>query len=76
MEVSVHEAKTQLSRLIEAALSGERVVIRRGRNPVVELVPIVRKPFTFGVLPSEVGPGPDFLEPMSEEELSAWEDGK
>ncbi|WP_372426070.1 type II toxin-antitoxin system Phd/YefM family antitoxin [Salinarimonas chemoclinalis] len=75
MEVTVHEAKTQLSRLIEAALAGERVVIRRGREPVVELVPVVRKRFEFGLLP-EVGPGPDFLEPMSEEELSAWEGGK
>lgn len=75
MEVSVHEAKTQLSRLIEAALTGQRVVIRRGREPVVELVPVVQKPFRFGILPPELGPGPDFLEPMSEEELSAWEGG-
>ncbi|MGP9822677.1 type II toxin-antitoxin system Phd/YefM family antitoxin [Salinarimonas sp. NSM] len=68
----MRDAKAQLSRLIEAALAGERVVIRRGREPVVELVPIVRERFEFGVLP-EVGPGPDFLEPMSEEELGGWE---
>lgn len=38
--VSISEAKTQLSRLIAAAESGEDVTIRRGARPVVRLVPI------------------------------------
>ena len=37
-QVNVHEAKTQLSRLLEAVESGERVVIARGGEPVAELV--------------------------------------
>lgn len=36
--VSIHEAKTHLSRLIKEALEGEEVVIARGRTPVVRLV--------------------------------------
>ena len=39
-KVTVHAAKTQLSRLIEAALSGEEVTIAKGQKPVVRLVPI------------------------------------
>jgi prevent-host-death family protein len=37
---NIHEAKTQLSRLVERALEGEDVVIARAGQPVVRLVPI------------------------------------
>lgn len=35
--VNVHEAKTQLSRLIQAALEGEEIIIARNRKPLVRL---------------------------------------
>ena len=75
MLISVHEAKTQLSRLIEAALAGEEVVIARGKTPVVRLMPLPRSGVVFGVLKGRVPPGsaPDFLEPMDEAELALWE---
>jgi prevent-host-death family protein len=38
--VGIHEAKTSLSRLIEAACKGEEIVIARGKDPVVRLVPV------------------------------------
>ena len=38
--VNVHRAKTQLSRLLEAAESGEDVVIARAGKPVARLVPV------------------------------------
>lgn len=38
--VNVHEAKTQLSRLIEQALRGEEVVIARNGVPTVKLVQV------------------------------------
>ena len=73
MQFSVHTAKSQLSRLIEAALAGEEVVIARGSKPVVRLVPIAQSGFRFGSL-SHLGPVPDaFFEPMTEEELADWE---
>ena len=36
--VTIHEAKTHLSRLIEEVLHGEQIVIARGRTPVAKLV--------------------------------------
>jgi prevent-host-death family protein len=41
--VGMHEAKTQLSRLVERALSGEDVVITRHGTPVVRLVPVTNQ---------------------------------
>jgi prevent-host-death family protein len=45
MEVNIHEAKTQLSRLIQRALAGEEVTIAKAGKPLVRLTPIeVKKP--------------------------------
>lgn len=38
MEVTVQEAKTQLSRLLRRVEAGESITIRRGREPVAMLV--------------------------------------
>ncbi len=43
MEVTVQEAKTQLSRLLRRVEAGEEVVIRRGREPVAMLVRLPRR---------------------------------
>jgi antitoxin (DNA-binding transcriptional repressor) of toxin-antitoxin stability system len=73
-KVTIHVAKTQLSRLIEAALSGEDVVIAKGDKPVVRLVALPQGRFKFGVLKrGALGDGPDFLAPMDERELADWE---
>lgn len=37
--VTIHEAKTHLSRLIRQVEAGETVVVARGRTPVAQLVP-------------------------------------
>lgn len=42
MQVTIHEAKTQLSRLIAAVERGEEVVIARRDKPVARLVPAVK----------------------------------
>ncbi len=73
MIVTVHNAKTNLSKLIEAALNGEEVIIAKGDKPVVRLDPIKKGSFKFGILPELAGTEPDFLEPMSDEELALWE---
>ena len=74
MQVTVHAAKTNLSKLIDAALAGEEVVIAKGRKPVVKIVPVAQKSFTIGILKDEVGgSAPDFFEPMDEGELTLWE---
>ena len=73
-KVTIHAAKTHLSRLIEAALAGEDIVIAKGDKPVVRLVPIPQGKFKFGILePGALGEGPDFFAPLGEDELAAWE---
>ena len=41
--VGMHEAKTQLSKLVERAESGEEIVITRRGEPAVRLVPAKRR---------------------------------
>lgn len=72
---TIHEAKTNLSKLIEQACEGEEVVIARGPEPVVRLVPIAdvkgrRQP---GALRGKLRVGPEFFEPLADEELVRWE---
>jgi prevent-host-death family protein len=66
--VTVTEAKTQLSRLIERAANGEEIVIRRGKAPIAKLVgyaaPLARrKP---GGLSGQIWMSDDFDEPDEE----------
>ena len=37
---NIHEAKSQLSKLVDRALQGEEVIIARAGKPVVRLVPL------------------------------------
>lgn len=43
MIVNVHEAKTHLSRLLEAVEAGENVVIARAGKPIARLVPVTAR---------------------------------
>lgn len=45
IQVNIHEAKTQLSKLIQAAINGQEVIIAKGNKPVVRLdaLPEARK---------------------------------
>lgn len=61
-EVTIHEAKTHLSRLVRRAEGGEEIVIQRGRTPVAKLVgyqaaPLHRRP---GRLRGEIQLAEDF----------------
>ncbi len=40
MEVGVHEAKTNFSKLLRRVAAGEEILIRRGRTVVAKLVPV------------------------------------
>lgn len=73
MQVTVRDAKTQLSKLIEAAQAGEEVVIARGAVPVARLVAIPPASFRLGLLEGRLGALPDFLAPLPPEDLEAWE---
>ena len=73
--IKVHEAKTNLSKLIEQACRGEEVIIVRDATPVVRMVAIggVQGRRQPGVLRGKLRVGPQFFEPLPAEELSPWE---
>ena len=74
--VNVHEAKTQLSRLLARVESGEEVVIARRGEPVARLVACnPRKERRPGRLKGKVVIPDDFFDPLPEEELKLWEGG-
>lgn len=37
-EVTIHEAKTHLSRLLQEVENGETIVVKRGRTPIAKIV--------------------------------------
>jgi len=42
-QVTIHEAKTHLSKLIKKALAGEEIIIAKGKDPLVRLDPLPEK---------------------------------
>jgi prevent-host-death family protein len=76
--VTIHEAKTNLSKLIARAEAGEEIIIARGKEPVAKLTPLAggkRRP-VFGALKGKLNiPDAFFFEPLPEEELALWEGG-
>lgn len=74
-QVSVHEAKTHLSRLLRQAAAGDDVVITRSGRPVVRLVPVEgtgERP-VFGVDEGRFVVPDDFDAPLDESLLRAFE---
>lgn len=75
--VTIHKAKTELSKLIARVEQGEEIVIARGSQPVARLVPLGKKrpvAEALGIWKDLKIPD-SFFEPLSEEELRLWEDG-
>ena len=73
--VSVHEAKTHLSRLLKQVEAGQEVAITRRNRVVARIVPskTAKKPL-LGALKGKVKFDLDdgFFEPLPQEELEAW----
>jgi prevent-host-death family protein len=74
--VTIHAAKTTLSKLIARVVAGEEIVIARGSNPVAKLVPLDYEPTKrkFGALRGKVAVTGAFFEPLPADELAAWEE--
>lgn len=63
-EVNIHEAKTNLSRLLKRVMAGEEVIIAKNGEPVAKLVPF-RRPRKDRILGRDRGKiwiSPDFDE--------------
>lgn len=73
--VTIHQAKTNLSRLIEKASGGEEVIIARGSKPVARLVAFgeVKGKRQPGSLKGKLRVGREFFDPLPADELSGWE---
>lgn len=70
--VNMHEAKTQLSRLVERAAKGESFVIARAGKPLVKVSALKApaKPQRLGFLAGEIAV-PDDFDRMGEHEIAA-----
>ena len=73
--VNIHEAKTHFSKLIERVQAGEEIVVAKAGKAVARLVPTLpparrRPPREWAGI--EI-PDSAFFDPMSDEDLSAWE---
>ncbi len=66
--VSIHEAQSNLARLIEAVLAGEEVYIVTETDDVIQLarVPTVDNPRTFGSAKGQIWMSDDFDEPSDD----------
>lgn len=74
-QVNIHEAKSQLSRLLAAVEAGEEIIIARGGKPVARLVSAKsgtspRKP---GALKGRIWMSEDFDAPLPDDLLEAFE---
>lgn len=79
--IRVPEADTELSRLIDRVEAGEEILFARQNAPIARLVAVAgnsieqqqpRRPGALAYLRDKLPPDL-FLEPMSEDELDAWE---
>lgn len=69
--INVHEAKTQLSKLLDRAHRGEEVIISKGGKPYARLCPLEPlPPRRGGWLSGSLGKA--FFEPLPDEELDGW----
>jgi prevent-host-death family protein len=74
-QVNIHEAKTNLSRLVEEAAGGTELVIAKAGKPMVKLVPIkpVAAKRTPGFLKGKIKIAANFDAPLPDELLKAFE---
>lgn len=72
--VNIHQAKTQFSKLVEAAIQGEEIIIARAGKPAVRLVPVtlprIRTP---GALKGKMHIADDFDAPLPADLQAAFE---
>lgn len=73
--VNIHQAKTNLSKLVDAVMHGEEFIIAKAGKPAARLVPItlaktIRKP---GALKGKIKISADFDAPLPEELLDQFE---
>jgi prevent-host-death family protein len=73
--ISLYEAKTHLSELVDRASAGEEIIIAKNGKPMARLIPLEkpRKKVTFGLGKGKVEIPRDFDAPLPEETLALFE---
>lgn len=66
MRVSVYEAKSKLSQMINKALDGEEVVITRNGKDTVKLTPVPKKGSWIGMYEGQIKIHDNFDDPLPE----------
>ena len=74
MKVGIHEAKTNLSKLIPAVLAGEEVIITKAGHPLVKMVPVAEQGMErqLGIYADKVRIKGDILEPLPKEIVNGF----
>ena len=76
MNVSVHGAKTQLSKLLDLVEDGEEVVIERHGRPIAQLVPVSkRRPSALGAMRGQFEMAEGWERALTDEEAEAFWSG-
>jgi prevent-host-death family protein len=76
VEVNIHEAKSNLSKLIERARSGDEVIIAKAGTPMVRLVPVDRPTKRiFGSAKGQIILKKGWNAPMTKRELDEFLSG-
>lgn len=70
--VNIHDAKTNLSRLLKRVEVGEEIVIARNGKPVAVLVPLKRPVLQPGALKGKIRMHDDFDDPLPEPLAAAF----
>ena len=73
-QINIHQAKTQLSQLVEQAARGEDIIIAKAGKPMARLTTLeTLRPRRLGVLKGQIWSAEDFDAPLSEEILRDFE---
>ncbi len=76
-QINIHQAKTQLSKLVEEAAQGKEIIIAKAGRPIAKLIALEKNghtPRIPGSMKGHIWIADDFDAPMSEEELALWHD--
>jgi len=73
--VNIHEAKTNLSRLVEEVAAGQEIIIAKAGKPMARLVPLVAAPKKrrLGLFKGLLNVPDDFDAPLPEDVLASFE---
>jgi prevent-host-death family protein len=76
-QINIHQAKTQLSKLVEEAAQGKEIIIAKAGKPMARLLALEQtghKTRQSGGLKGQIWIADDFDEALSAEELALWHD--